>query len=100
MGDSNNLFIGGIGSLYRMKFYKGEYQNGVREGSGVLTYTNGDTIDGNFKNGHAHGTMLYTFAATGKTRLAKYENGYRIDWIEIKHRNQSLKPPSRRSVSR
>lgn len=100
MGDSNNLFIGGLGSLYRMKYYKGEYQHGVREGAGLLTYTNGDTIDGVFKNGHAHGTVLYTFATTGKTRLAKYENSYRVEWISTKLRNNPSRNTNRKSVSR
>ena len=34
----------------------------VRDGLGVLTYVNGDSLDGYFRNGHAEGIILYRFA--------------------------------------
>ncbi len=29
--------------------------------------------------------MVYRFASTGKTRIAKYEKGTRIEWVQTKH---------------
>jgi hypothetical protein len=84
LGDANNLYIGGVDSLYRMLSYSGEYHDDVREGNGIMTYANGDTVDGNFLFGLPHGTMVYTFCKTGKTRVAKYRNGYRLGWTEVK----------------
>jgi len=49
-----------------------------------MTYTNGDTLDGRFRNGHPHGTIVYTFVSTdGRVRLAKYDRGTRIEWIAV-----------------
>jgi hypothetical protein len=84
LGDPDRYFIGGVDSLYRMKQYKGEFNEDKREGQGVLTYTNDDSIEGNFVNGQPHGTMLYCFASTGKKDLAIYDKGYRVKFIEMK----------------
>jgi hypothetical protein len=83
-GDENRLCIGGFDYLYRIKSYQGTYHEDVREGQGMITYTNGDTIEGNFQNGQPHGNMVYVFAATGKLRMAKYVRGERMEWIELK----------------
>jgi hypothetical protein len=79
-----------------MKLYKGEYIDDVRHGNGIMTYTNGDTLDGNFRYGLPHGTMVYTFAASGKTRIAKYLNGYRSEWVVTRMNSRA----SSRAVSR
>ena len=84
LGDAHNMFIGGVDSLYRIKSYKGEFVDDVREGNGVITYTNGDSIEGYFHHGLAHGTMVYTFAKDASTKVAQYRNGYRIKWVEVK----------------
>ncbi len=94
------MFIGGLCSLYRMKSYKGEYVDDVRQGNGILTYTNGDTLDGNFRYGLPHGTMVYTFAATGKTRIAKYVNGYRTEWVVTRMNSRASSRAPSRSNSR
>lgn len=94
------MFIGGLNSLYRMKSYKGEYIDDVREGNGIMTYTNGDTIDGSFVRGLPHGTMVYTFASTGKTRIAKYERGKRSNWVVTRMNSRASSRAPSRSNSR
>mmetsp|Transcript_25731 Transcript_25731/g.43349 ORF Transcript_25731/g.43349 Transcript_25731/m.43349 type:complete len:550 (-) Transcript_25731:116-1765(-) len=76
-GDAKRLFIGGVGSLYRFRLFDGMWQNDVREGHGVATYVNGDTIEGNFISGRAHGIVKYTFASTGAVNHAMYCRGIR-----------------------
>ena len=44
----------------------GEWQNDVYHGQGSLTYANGDTYTGTFRNGVRHGHGIYTCAATGE----------------------------------
>lgn len=72
-----------------MRIYKGEFQNNIREGNGLLIYMNYDTLEGNFHHGQPHGTMVYTFASTGKIRFGKYLRGDRIEWIQTQNMKQS-----------
>lgn len=50
-----------------------------KEGEGVATYVNGDSIEGNFVRGQPHGVLLYRFA-NGKQKYATYVRGQRVDW--------------------
>lgn len=84
LGDTARQCIGGVGSMYRMKLFKGDYDENIRHGQGILTYTNSDTLEGKFIKGQPHGMMLYTFASTGKLRLALYVRGDRKEWIDQK----------------
>ncbi len=52
------------------------------KGTGKITYVNGDIVEGRFEKGQANGIMTYTFATTGKSRLARYIRGERIEWLE------------------
>ncbi len=85
--------------MYRFKKYKGSFVNNIREGHGIATYTNDDTIEGNFKAGQPHGVMVISFVPKpeeehGRVRLAKYEHGTRIDWIKIRHQKPKVKKQS------
>jgi hypothetical protein len=92
MGDIERHCIGGVDSMYRMKSFKGEFEEDIRHGRGILTYTNEDRLEGNFIRGQAHGVMLYYFASTGKMNIAEYKNGYRVKWSETnRSRNSSRK---------
>ena len=73
------MFIGGVDSLYRFKKYDGQWVNDVKEGQGIATYVNDDSIEGNFVNGQPHGILLYLFA-NGKKKYATYVRGQRIEW--------------------
>lgn len=48
--------------------------------SGIATYVNGDTIDGNFISGRADGIVKYTFATTGAVNHAVYKRGLRVNF--------------------
>ena len=61
-GEPTRIFIGGIDSLYRPKVYIGTWESGERAGLGVLTYVTGESIEGIFVRGHAHGVCLVRFA--------------------------------------
>ena len=69
----------------------------MREGLGVMTYANGDTLEGMFRSGQPHGRMVYTFVSTGgRVRMAQYERGTRLHWIEVKKRKKknASRPPA------
>jgi hypothetical protein len=70
LGDEQRLCVGGVGSLYRAASYRGAWVDDVRTGHGVLTYTNGDTLEGHFLHGQPHGVLLYTFHSTANSRAA------------------------------
>lgn len=80
-GDPDNMYIGGVGSLYRTLTYDGEWFEGWREGHGKLVYVNGDSLEGNFHKGLAHGKIRERNAAMNKTRKCKYIRGEREAWI-------------------
>ena len=68
----------------------------VRGGLGVMTYANGDTLEGMFRSGQPHGRIVYTFVSTGgRVRLAQYERGTRLHWIELKKKRKknANRPP-------
>ncbi len=97
-GDSQRMFTRGVDSLYRIKVYHGEWVDGTREGMGVLTYVNNDTVEAMFVNGQPHGVGLYKFFKTKKTRKAKFVNGYRVEWlseVDRKKRLSSFQMPSK-----
>lgn len=51
----------------------------MKEGDGVATYVNDDTIEGKFVAGQPHGVLLYRFA-NGTKKYATYVRGQRIEW--------------------
>lgn len=81
-GDSQRLFIGGIGSLYRIQSYTGQWEGNVRHGFGEVTYVNGDKIEGVFCQGQPSGICQITFGATGRVRYARFERGLRVLWLD------------------
>lgn len=97
IGDAKRLFIGGVDSLYRFKSYKGQYVNDERQGNGVAVYTNGDTLEGHFEKGQPHGTIVCTFYPSNRVRLAKYNRGQRVEWIEL--HTSHIKAKTKRSIS-
>jgi hypothetical protein len=48
--------------------------------TGKATYVNGDTLEGNFVGGRAHGIVKYTFATTGAVNHAEYCRGIRVNF--------------------
>lgn len=82
MGDPTRLFIGGKDSLYRVKEYTGDWVENQKHGRGVMTYFNGDKIDGPFVQGQPHGQCIYVFATTNKIRNALYVRGERIKFVD------------------
>jgi hypothetical protein len=48
--------------------------------SGTATYVNGDTLEGSFVQGRAHGMIKYTFATTGAVNHAHYCRGLRVSF--------------------
>ena len=75
----------GLGKLITQEYsYEGEFQNGKKNGYGVLKFQSGQTYTGNFKDNlkHGHGTLLYD---TGNRYEGNWENdkknGFGIfDW--------------------
>mmetsp|Transcript_19640 Transcript_19640/g.36181 ORF Transcript_19640/g.36181 Transcript_19640/m.36181 type:complete len:737 (+) Transcript_19640:5078-7288(+) len=57
------LFDSGL----RIKFYKGDYKAGVRDGYGTIYYENGDSYKGNWVNGEKHGQGSYFYSLTKST---------------------------------
>jgi hypothetical protein len=94
IGDVKRMYIGGVGSLYRTARFSGQWEHGERNGVGLLTYTNGDTIHGNFLHGQPHGVHRYTFHSAAhkdkrgvlaaRSRGARYDRGERVEWLDEK----------------
>ena len=80
-GDPERLFIGGVGSLYRIESYQGTWVDNAKEGLGIMTYTNGDTLEGDFVAGQPEGRFMCMFKRSGRTKFIKFERGYRVEWI-------------------
>lgn len=81
-GDHRRLFIGPNGSLYRIYKYVGLFVDNVREGYGIAVYTNGDQLLGEFRNGKPNGVIVCKFAKSGRNRLALYDRGTRVRWLD------------------
>lgn len=86
MGEPKRMFIGGKGSLYRIKEYIGMWEDDEKHGMGILTYFNGDKIEGTMWKGQPNGVVQYHFATTKKIRYAHYEQGLRVKWMDAKVR--------------
>jgi hypothetical protein len=63
----------GVGTYVGRFKYHGEYQNGKRNGVGMLTYPNGNVYDGQFKNDKRNGIGRLTLP-DGTTSIGRYEN--------------------------
>lgn len=51
----------------RIKFYKGDYKAGVRDGYGAIYYDNGDSYKGNWVNGEKQGQGSYYYIFSKST---------------------------------
>jgi hypothetical protein len=65
--------------LYRFQLYEGQWNHDEKEGQGIATYVNGDTIEGPFVKGQPHGILLYRFR-NGKEKYATFVRGQRVEW--------------------
>jgi hypothetical protein len=86
-GDPKRLFIGHNGSLYRQAAYIGVFKDNVREGYGIAIYANGDQLLGEFRRGMIHGVVVCKFRS-GRSRLALFEMGIRVRWLEGSSKDQ------------
>ena len=72
--------------MYRIREYEGQWEDNERNGKGIVTYVNGDKIEGNFVRGHPHGVCQYHFSGTcgrePRMRFAEYVNGTRTRWLD------------------
>ncbi len=59
----------GVGTYY------GYWENNLRNGEGVFTYSNQDVYSGNWKDGKKHGQGTYVFFQTGMKFVGKWSNG-------------------------
>lgn len=81
-GDPERLMIGGVDSLYRIESYQGTWENNIKDGQGIMTYTNGDTLEGDFINGQPEGQFMCMFKKSGRTKFVKFQRGYRVEWVK------------------
>jgi hypothetical protein len=56
--------------------FEGEMKDGVRDGKGVLQWTNGDKYEGEFKNGFREGQGVLAFQVKGKEPFWGYKYLY------------------------
>ena len=80
-GDSRRNFIGKNGSLYRVHTHLGLFEGNKRQGYGISVFMNGDQLLGEFIDGQPQGIVVFKFA-TGKSKMALYEKGTRLRWLE------------------
>ena len=91
-GDKKRFHYGGVGACYRYFSYEGNWDMNIKSGWGIISYSNGDTISGQFTNGHIHGRATYSYnspsfdsnpepVGDGKKRIGIWERGIRKKWI-------------------
>ncbi len=59
-----------------LKEYIGDWKNGKRDGTGTLTWLNGEYYEGDWKDDHRHGTGSQYYN-DGATYIGEWENGIR-----------------------
>ena len=64
----------GFGDKYTHPVYKGEVENGVPNGLGVLIFTNGNKYVGEFKDGKEHGQGTFTYP-NGEKYVGEFKDG-------------------------
>ena len=57
--------------------YTGEVSNGVANGQGTITFSNGDLYVGEFKNGKQHGQGAYFMSSGEIGYVGDFKNGFR-----------------------
>ena len=86
IGDLKRHAIGGKDSMYRVKEYSGGWEENTRYGEGIITYVNGDKVEGTFVKGQPHGVCQYHFAGTDekkpRMRYAEYCRGERVKFMD------------------
>lgn len=82
-GDQDRFYIGGVDAMYRVAKYKGYWDNDVRHGHGVLFYSNEDSIEGEFVNGHVHGIAAYIHHQSGFEQVGIWDFGTRVRWLTL-----------------
>ncbi|CAM9399332.1 unnamed protein product, partial [Discosporangium mesarthrocarpum] len=90
-GDPRRMHIGGIGGLYRVYRYSGQWVEGQRQGLGVAEYANGDRLIGVFVRTHIHGYGLYVFGDSLKIRqeAGHWVMGQRERWVPLEEAGSS-----------
>ena len=66
----------GFGDKDTHPVYKGQVENGKRNGQGTTTYSNGNKYEGEWKDGEKHGQGTFTFS-WGDKYVGKWKNGER-----------------------
>ncbi len=73
----NGEFAYGILEVVNVMKYEGEFEDGIMNGNGTMTYKTGDKYSGSWLKGKQHGKGTYTFK-DGTSYEGLWENGERI----------------------
>ncbi|GMI21647.1 hypothetical protein TeGR_g8081 [Tetraparma gracilis] len=78
-GDGTYTWMGpggedGEETVEKAKFV-GTYKDGIREGSGSMTYPNGDSYEGEWKNGQMEGEGTYMYKTSGDVYSGTFVGG-------------------------
>ncbi|RHY73055.1 hypothetical protein DYB30_000666 [Aphanomyces astaci] len=79
-GDEARMHMKGCNSLYRFASYDGMHENDKRQGFGTSYYSNGEGIEGTFKDGQVDGVATYIYMS-GKRRRGMWIMGQRVSWM-------------------
>jgi len=71
--------------------YQGTFVNGKMEGKGIMTYANGDTFDGQWKNNLQHGQGTFFNAKTGQISEEEYREGKKWTWTRATPKPETKK---------
>ena len=71
--DKNMPHGSGVFTYTNGSSYEGEFEHGVREGYGVFRWSTGDSYEGGWKNDKRHGEGVMKYA-NGRVRKGRFEN--------------------------
>ena len=77
MGSTKNCFPDGIGKMFMSEggIYTGQFNQGLREGKGILVYEDGEKYDGEWKNDKCHGLGTFIDPYNKATYVGAFVKG-------------------------
>ena len=63
--------------------YRGEFKDGLKDGYGLMKYSNNDEYDGQWRDWYKHGEGVFKEASTGRVERRLYERNKVKEVLEV-----------------